>query len=270
MHIGNSACDYDTIKKTVKEIKETENAIWFGIGDYGDYISFKDKRFDPESVADLDGNYSGKDALGRVLGDIGISQTNAAHKFLEPIKDKGVILLEGNHERVFSGVINPAVVLATYLGIPFGGYCAGINTRILVGNENSGVVMKTLLHHGSGGGGEDGAKLNKVVKWAAGFEGVDIVAVGHYHKRPLTAIDRVGWDDADQPRQYQHTTLFVINGTALKSYPAGNGSWEERMMFRPSCLGFAKIYVWLERPELKANGKRYNPRKIMKEAILAA
>lgn len=274
LHIGSSACEYKIIKETVKEIQETKNAVWFGLGDYGDYISFRDKRFDPEAVADLTDIMAKKraekdlGALARVLNDIGISQTNAAYKFLEPIREKGILLLEGNHERTFSGILNPASVLASYLGIPFGGYCAGVNLRLCTHTDTDGMVMKILLHHGSGGGGKDGGKLNKVIDWAGGFENIDLVAVGHYHKRPLDSIDRVGWTNDVPPRQYQTNTLFVINGTAKKSYPPGHGEWEERMMFRPSSLGFAKIFVWTERPEMTIKGRRYTPRVIRKEAVL--
>lgn len=276
LHIGSAACDYGIIKSAIKEIQETPNAIWFGLGDYGDYISFKDKRFDPEAVADVTDIMAKKSAgrdlgtLARVLNDIGTSQTNAAYRFLEPIKEKGVLLLEGNHERTFSGILNPASVLATYLGIPFGGYCAGVNLRLCTHNDKDGMVMKLLLHHGSGGTRKDGGALNKVIDWASEFEDIDIVATGHFHKRPIDPIDRLGWTNDPEPKQYQKTTLVIVNGSAKKTYPAGHGEWEERMMFRPSSLGFAKVLVWIDRPETIIRGKRYSPRKIRKEAVLPA
>ena len=89
IHAGTIHCVEDHIKRKVEEIKSKKNAYWIGMGDYAEFITPKDKRFDPnlKSIAEW------------------VEPDNIAHcqvqwltKLFQPIGKKCLGLLYGNHE----------------------------------------------------------------------------------------------------------------------------------------------------------------------------
>jgi hypothetical protein len=89
IHLGTKHCTESDIQKTITEIKDNPQAIWIGMGDYGEFITPNDKRWDSKSIADW---------LKDEQDNIAEVQTEHLQKLLEPIANKCIGLIEGNHE----------------------------------------------------------------------------------------------------------------------------------------------------------------------------
>ena len=50
VHLGNEAADEKRFCEVVKEVAGDDRGLWLGLGDYCDFISRKDPRFDPMSL----------------------------------------------------------------------------------------------------------------------------------------------------------------------------------------------------------------------------
>ncbi len=89
IHCGTIHCAETEVKAKRDEIKNTPNAYWLGVGDYAEWITSKDPRWDP----------SPKVIAPWVEQDnIAETQRRWIVDLFEPIKDKCIGLLYGNHE----------------------------------------------------------------------------------------------------------------------------------------------------------------------------
>ena len=89
IHCGTIHCVEDKIQAKVAEIDKEKNAYWIGVGDYGEFITPGDKRFDPSQKAIADWVKT---------DDIAKSQEEWIIKLFDPIRKKCIGLLYGNHE----------------------------------------------------------------------------------------------------------------------------------------------------------------------------
>lgn len=90
IHAGAAHCAEHDIQRMVEQIKQDKMGYWIGMGDYADAILKDDKRFDIEGLAP----WVKKDNIVE-------SQREWLKKLFEPIKDKCITLLTGNHEECF-------------------------------------------------------------------------------------------------------------------------------------------------------------------------
>ena len=89
-HMGVVHCDEDLLAAKVSEIKGLKNALWLGMGDYGDCITPSDfKRWDGRVLAPW---MKGKE------DNIGVTQVEMVNEIISPIWNKGIGLIEGNHD----------------------------------------------------------------------------------------------------------------------------------------------------------------------------
>ncbi len=89
IHAGTIHCVEDDVKRKVNEIAHSPNTFWIGMGDYCEWITPKDKRFDPNlnSIAEW------------VEPDnVAHCQTEWLKTLFTPIKKKCLGLIYGNHE----------------------------------------------------------------------------------------------------------------------------------------------------------------------------
>lgn len=83
-HLGHPNFDLDLHQATIDYIAETPRTIWIGMGDYCDAITAKDRRYDPNSI---DPRWPTPD-----------KQYRAIKEMFQPIADKCIGLLDGNHD----------------------------------------------------------------------------------------------------------------------------------------------------------------------------
>ena len=90
IHLGNVNCNVKKLRDTINWIENKEDTYIIGMGDYIEAINFTDPRFNPNNIP--------PQYLSR-LGDIVIKEKEELIKIFEPVSDRIICLLEGNHER---------------------------------------------------------------------------------------------------------------------------------------------------------------------------
>lgn len=169
LHIGDNCCDFKLIMERINYIKETPNAYCILDGDLMD-----------TAIASSIG-----DTYGANLQPM--EQLKTCVKIFEPIKDKILAVLPGNHEsRVYkSDGLDLTELMCAQLGIP---QKYSPTTALLFirfgdqgGRRNNRPHLYTCyVTHGSGGGRREGGKVNRLADLAAIVD-ADIYCHGHTH-----------------------------------------------------------------------------------------
>lgn len=249
VHIGGIDCDKNLLDKCIDRIAEDENHYWIGMGDFGEFINYKDKRFDP---AELDPEIELKDLahLPRIQSDMIASR-------LARIKSKCLGLLCGNHEETIrlrheqdihtnlcSAVFDPdnRFGITSLLGYDLE-YSAILRLRIARDKQKHGVrSLYIYAHHGAGGGRKTGGKINRLEDAALTFPDCDIYLMGHVHDkaawlRPSLHIAK------KSDRITQRFRAFGITGTFKKTYQQDCRGYGEKSMYPATALGVISFVV---------------------------
>jgi hypothetical protein len=189
VHAGTLHCSEDKIKDKVKEIQGDPLAYWIGLGDYGEFISSKDSRFDSKCIADW----------VRPC-DIAGSQIEYIVNLFKPIKDKCIGLIEGNHEDAYRkhNDGDPHYHICDRLGLANLGYTAFARLVFERKHSNESHAFLGAVSHGAGGAITKGAKLTRLERFMDNFN-ARWYAHGHVHDiitnsksyMDLTANDKI-------------------------------------------------------------------------------
>jgi predicted phosphodiesterase len=169
LHIGDSQCDFKLILEKIEHIKNTKNAYCILDGDLMD-----------TAIASSIG-----DTYGANLQPM--EQLKQCVKIFEPIKDKILAVLPGNHEnRVYkTDGIDITELMCSQLGI----YDRYSPTTALLfirfgerktGHHHRRQLYTVYVTHGSGGGRKEGGKVNRLADLASIVD-ADIYIHGHTH-----------------------------------------------------------------------------------------
>ena len=169
LHIGDSQCDYKLVLERIEYIKNTPNAYCILDGDLMDT------------------------AIASSIGDTyaanlqPMEQLKHCVKIFEPIKDKILAVLPGNHEnRVYkSDGLDLTEIMCGQLGIPERYSPTTALLFIRFGKQASHRHHRPQLYtiyvtHGSGGGRREGGKANRLADLASIVD-ADIYVHGHTH-----------------------------------------------------------------------------------------
>lgn len=194
VHIGARASDERKFRQVVERIRANPNAFWIGMGDYADLITMQDPRFNPRTVA--------KWLLSHdALTDIAAAQRDKFLSLVEPIADRCLGLISGNHEdairkhyerdiyrEIVSGIKaiwrkkeQPRLTPPDRLGFGYNGW---LDLRFRRKGENgarySGTRLVFYLHHGFVGGRLQGAKALNMQRMLWTHE-AHVIIMGHSH-----------------------------------------------------------------------------------------
>lgn len=169
LHIGDSMCDFKSVMERIEYIKKTPNAYCILDGDLMD-----------TAIASSIG-----DTYGANLQPM--EQLKQCVKIFEPIKDKILAVLPGNHEnRVYkSDGVDLTEIMCSQLGIPekYSPTTALIFIRFgrqTGKNHNRPHLYTAYVTHGSGGGRKEGGKVNRLADLASIVD-ADIYIHAHTH-----------------------------------------------------------------------------------------
>lgn len=225
-HIGDSMSDTLLINETLRRIKETPNAFCILGGDLMDT------------------------AIASSVGDTysahlqPMEQLKLCVKLFEPIKDKILCILPGNHEnRVYkSDGIDTTAMMAAQLGLS-GKYSEttaimfirfGREARRFA--ENRKMVYTVYATHGSGGGRREGGKINRLADLAQIVD-ADVYLCGHTH---LPAVFREGFYRANKNNNtVQYVDRLFVNAAAALNY----GGYGDKAGFKPASKQSPVIYL---------------------------
>lgn len=257
MHMGSRNCALKILQHDVAEIAADPKAFWLGMGDYADYVGFRDaKRFDPDGIA--------QDISVADLGQLGKVLMQRVRDVLAPIKDKCVGLLYGNHEDSYQICTEQQHLhgwLCTELGVPDLGYSCFVDLvfvrvaqagqdksyKLLLGwpykrHGNERWRLRIRAHHGAGAAQTAGGKLNRLVQFMQQAPRADLVVCGHVHDqvgRRLPYLDA----NKDCTDIVDHARVGVISGTYLKTYAVGPAGYGEKKGYDPTPLGCAVVDI---------------------------
>lgn len=256
LHIMNATFDKKAYERTVEYIATHDNTYWFGLGDYGEFINFKDKRFTPgELYPDLK------------IGDL----SNLFQKEIDMFKDmtepiltpeKCLGLAIGNHDNKIARSGEGDIVgnLCNEYDISYLGYSGFLRLSCSRGRSNTVRKFQIYYHHGWSAPRTQGARVNNLVKIVLGHE-CHVAVVGHAHGRVCTGpLDygtfngperRYGilcgafkrgvdfeietWEETRGYDQNKHQMgTYMIQ---LRPYPTGDAPMEYRVLeFEPSWM----------------------------------
>ncbi len=226
LHIGDSSSDYKLILERIEHIKNTENAYCILDGDLMD-----------TAIASSIG-----DTYGANLQPM--EQLKQCVKIFEPIKDKILAVLPGNHEgRVYkSDGLDITELMCAQLGIPekYSPTTALLFIRFgkakSHGRENTRQLYTAYVTHGSGGGRREGGKVNRLADLASIVD-ADIYIHAHTHL-PLIfkeAFYRV----SSSTSSVALVDKMFVNTSAALNY----GGYGDKQGFKPASKSSPVIYL---------------------------
>lgn len=170
LHIGDAHSDYKGIMERIEYIKNTENAYCILDGDLMD-----------TAIANSVG-----DTYGAKIQPM--EQLKHCVRIFEPIKDKILAVLMGNHEnRVYkTDGIDITQIMCSQLGLQdrYSSTSAVLFVRFGENKEHQHHHRRMLYTiyatHGAGGGRKEGGKINRLADLASIVD-TDIYVMGHTH-----------------------------------------------------------------------------------------
>lgn len=260
LHLGNRSCNLKMVKRDLDEIARDPFSFWVGLGDYADYITHGDKRFDPTTLP--------YDMPAYKLGSLGTYMREQVRDLFKPVAHKCLGLGFGNHEKSYMKGKEQEDMhawLCQELGVRNLGYSALHDIAFVRSQKGKPRLVQSLptvssfqlkkrifQHHGCGHAVTPGGKLNKLLQFMAGFGPADIFFVSHVHDQTVKRFDRLG---ANEPclKQKVHSMIGVITGGYLQAYAPGQTSYAEMAGYLPTVMGSVYVTIDPNKDEMRAS-----------------
>lgn len=224
LHIGDAHYDHKSIMARIEHIKNTENAYCILDGDLMDC-----------AIATSVG-----DTYGASIQPM--EQLKTCVNIFEPIKDKILAVLPGNHEhRIYkTDGIDITQIMCSQLGIQ-GKYSS--TTAVLfvrfgkVTNSHNRPQLYTIyVTHGCGGGRKEGGKVNRLADLASIVD-TDIYVMGHTHL-PVVMKESF-YRLSGSTSSIQMVDKLFVNTAASLNY----GGYGDAQGYKPASLCSPIIYL---------------------------
>lgn len=224
-HIGDKGCDLDAIKAEIQEVKDCKESYVICNGDLMNNAT----------------KTSVSDCYAELIPPM--EQLQTLCELLEPIKDKILLITQGNHEaRTYrNDGIDLTALMAKQLNIHdryvreggvlflrLGEYLHGRKDHRNNGH-NRQVCYSIYVTHGSGGGKRVGGKANVLVEKACIVD-TDIYVIGHTHT-PFATRQAYFRTDIHNNVVAKVDKLFVCTAAKLEY-----GGYGETFGFAPSSM----------------------------------
>ncbi len=247
MHLGVVHSDENLLREKVAEIKSIKNALWLGMGDYGDCITPSDfKRWEGKILAPW---------MKDNEDNIGPTQVEKVDEILSPIWDRCLGLLEGNHDdgiRKFNHydfmkeLLKKANKKHT---VPYAG--ASCFLRINFKRNNSNESHDYIIHarHGEGSARTSGARALAVLRLSQTMVNAHITLMGHLHGQESPDIPQRLILRGGKIKSFE--TIATMTGSFLRTYMQGvPPCYLERWGSPPSTLGCPRIVLKPSKDEM--------------------
>jgi len=201
-HYGSRQCNEKFVTQVISGVKDDGNGYWVGMGDFMENAIIGSK----------------SDMYTQLLPPK--EQMEHISDLLEPIKDKGLFMIGGNHEArtMRQSGIQPEMYIATRLGIPYMGFsCVAVFELDRVRGPYS---FTCYFHHNTGGGYSMGGKVNAAEKLRLITPAADATFSAHLH---TTGRIPIKWYDAGKHQILERLGYDYMIGSAL----TWNGSYAE-------------------------------------------
>lgn len=204
---------------------------------------------DPDAYVILGGdliNNNTRSAVGSPFDDTcrPSEQKRRMVEMLEPIKDKILCCVSGNHERrsLKDADDDPTYDIMSKLDLEDIYRANAGFMKIQIGNIPSNDKRKRAVNtyffavtHGAGGGIYTGATVNRNERWGNVIDGVDCVIVGHTHKGTVSRPSKIVLDG--QLNKVSLKDYLVISCIAWQNY----GGYSLQKMLLPSAVAKPQV-----------------------------
>lgn len=235
-HFGSRQCDIEFIKQLVEEIRANPEAKWVGMGDFIENAIIGSK----------------SDVYLQTIPPK--EQVDEIIKLLNPIREKGLFLILGNHESRTMRQVGqqPEEIMSYALRVPVAGYsaCAVFDLT----KAHTPRTFSCFFHHGAGGGYTPGGKINAASKLRFICPTADATFSGHSH---TTSRSPVTWMEPGRTEVLRKTGYDYITGSTL----TWNESYAEEKAKRASTVEHIKVTF------IGSSNGRYDNRQQVYEII---
>jgi len=229
IHAGTIAHSETNLDRALSKISKDDDALVVGMGDWGEFITPKDPRFDDQIISSWVKKH-----------DIAHNQEEYIIEKFRPIKDKIIGFIEGNHEITYKlhnyGDVQQHI--CDGIGVPNLGFSCFYD---LVFNRSGGDNhrYRLCLTHGSTGACTDSYKDTILKRWIDQNQ-ADIYAYAHVHDIKHKARQYLGVDK--RGKIVNREAMGVMTGCFFKTYVQGiKATYGERRNFPPVKLGYPVI-----------------------------
>jgi hypothetical protein len=242
-HYGATDCAVERMVQNVEEIQETPRSRVVLMGDCCDFVNYTDKRFDIQQVA--------VNLVPR-LDDLPRRAADEFIKIYEPIKDKIVCLIPGNHDETIRRKYHFDVCgyIAGVMGIPLMTTITQLRLRVRTGSSRNdrSFEVKGVVSHAEKGSQTVGGKVTAASKIFDFFGPHDFIAQAHMHE--YLVHEGVGLDVGGafgRPKTRETQRMLFLTGGYLKTYGRGTAGYGEKRGYRPCKLGSPRLEMRLHR-----------------------
>lgn len=250
IHWGNRGCSKHLLKKDAAELARNPYALWWFVGDYCDWISPSDPRWDAEAI---DEEISVKD-FPRFAAKL----TDGVLKPFRPSKDRCLAVGLGNHELKYFQINQQMIVHDSVCdeleapSIRYSGwfdlyfeYRKNVTKPIVIKkptpkqiNKRGQRRLRVFSYHGYSASITPGAKLTALARMVSQLN-TDLAVMAHVHEQMIKPFIRLGVDSNCQEIK-QAPIVAMITGSYLRSYCEGFTSYGEIKFYPPTVLGVTK------------------------------
>ena len=234
IHTGTIHCAEAEVRAKRDEILKTPNAYWIGMGDYAEWITSKDTRWDPSQ---------------KVVADW-VEQDNIAEcqrkwivKLFEPIKDKCIGLMYGNHENSIRRYNNDNVHknICDDLGVDNLGYSCFIHLTFRRRNSREAHMVKCAFTHGTGAARTEGGRINYLKRFMDAFD-AQIYGYGHVHHIATHSPDHLCTTENLMIKS--RGKVGALTGCWFRTYTQGVvASYGEEKVYSPTRIGCPRFVI---------------------------
>ena len=248
IHWTNRGISKSHLYRDLEKVRKDTYSLFFQGGDYADWISPNDKRFDPEAY-DPSIKVNDLTKLSAIVAEQIIS-------LFHPIRQKCLGFLIGNHE--FTHMTRNSEkyihdVICSRLKAPnmlFSGWAPiyfvhdktvkGVHVEKFpkVIPRYYEACLTTVIHHGAGAANTAGGKINRL-KTLVDMVEADLVMMGHVHEQFAKSFTRMTTNETGTDIS-SHTTMGMITGSYLRAYVPEFTSYAEVKMYQPTTLGASR------------------------------
>ncbi len=238
IHCASKGCDIGKLKKCVTRIGDTDNSVWINGGDNGESIPKSDRRFDQDNL---------RPEYAANINRLGQMEADELVDIFNPIRDKLIGCLEGNHEDAYRKRFNMDMTweLCKRLNVPHLSSMALIRLTVTWGKDGHTSNIDILAMHGYGGGRKWGGKLQKISDIASGIK-ADIYMMGHLHSQAAIKEVELSLPIKGELKLLEKERLGILVPSFYRTYAEGVDSYASKMCYSPSVLGMSKTEISLE------------------------
>lgn len=225
MHIGAKAFDKVSFAKLMKRIKEDEDALVLLMGDHCDLIVEEDtRRYVKDEVDPLNNTVE--------------KQMDTLWDYIEPISDKVIGVLRGNHEASYSKYNADEFDKYRDFAEELAYLCdtdyledLGI-IELSIGTKRKTYTYNIVAMHGAGGGTSMGSQINYLSKIVNNFEmSPHIALMGHVHALQTVISPRMNYKFKTKIKH------LGLTGTFFKTYTEGDMNYSSSCNYAPLAIG---------------------------------